>query len=611
MKARKNKHGEGSTFLTIEDIVDLRKAVQQRFEREKGIELVIKSTPKTYQLLSEEIHANTEMKISETWLRDFFYVDVKRGCTKQTTILNAFCSYAYGGDISAEEYLKFKPDSHEDILGVYDVWWTGSTRNSETSIHSVELEVELSNEESVLTRRKDKYRGSPPVKIADKVYVSIFNHKNREQVNIILHIGDAEKEDLEYIPGIFASGDHGNINPCCGPIMLVSKEIKKPNTALLKAYFKSYVNNNLIKSWTISEVLEKKKELSIKVMEGSSNEEEYENTNILLDKKLGLYLNRRFFFYYWNARTLSNGPASIGRATLEIGTDRNEVKLVAPMGGTYTGSVEMATVDHLHFRFRTMNTKEKHQSIKFRVGSDQIFPYAVGAYSIIDNYGAVIVGTAILEHYQGAESEFDTRLFPVNEPSPGLDENIREFLRNKDQNYIKIKSEGIFREQDFLKFFEEQSRKERKLRRGGKSGIFIATPMSANVQLFEELRMDVIELQKLLGEIFQTSVYYAGREYDPEVGFTHALTAIEIDLKKLREADRFILIHPEKVASSTLVELGWALAESKSCVIFYKNEQDLPFLIKGLNLDNIKRTQYEDMRQVKNLVKHLGENLFP
>lgn len=54
------------------------------------------------------------------------------------------------------------------------------------------------------------------------------------------------------------------------------------------------------------------------------------------------------------------------------------------------------------------------------------------------------------------------------------------------------------------------------------------------------------------------------------------------DVSAIQECDLFILIYPQKVASSALMELGIAFAEKKQIIIVSSHLEILPYMIQGL-----------------------------
>jgi hypothetical protein len=68
------------------------------------------------------------------------------------------------------------------------------------------------------------------------------------------------------------------------------------------------------------------------------------------------------------------------------------------------------------------------------------------------------------------------------------------------------------------------------------------------------------------------------------------------------------MIYPEKVASSCLIELGFALMLKKSCTVCYKNLEDLPTLIQETEI--IKKVRYKDDVDLLEQITDLGKDVF-
>ena len=51
-------------------------------------------------------------------------------------------------------------------------------------------------------------------------------------------------------------------------------------------------------------------------------------------------------------------------------------------------------------------------------------------------------------------------------------------------------------------------------------------------------------------------------------------------LKRLQECEYVLCIYPQKLASSVLVELGYAIALRRKCIVVTKNRKDLPYILK-------------------------------
>lgn len=139
---------------------------------------------------------------------------------------------------------------------------------------------------------------------------------------------------------------------------------------------------------------------------------------------------------------------------------------------------------------------------------------------------------------------------------------------------------------------------------------FIAAPMSGmnSNSAYEESRRVVLSLVGHLCEHFglrYEDVYYAGKSVSSQQDFNDVSLALEADLKALDEADVFLLYYPVKVASSVLVEAGYALARNKPMILLPKDAKDLPYFFKQASdascegkIPSVKIYEYHDDKDI-------------
>jgi len=65
--------------------------------------------------------------------------------------------------------------------------------------------------------------------------------------------------------------------------------------------------------------------------------------------------------------------------------------------------------------------------------------------------------------------------------------------------------------------------------------------------------------------------------------FTQPEVAVQEDLCSISQSDGFVLIYPEVLPSSALIELGFALGLDKPCLIVTPKRSCLPFLARNLD----------------------------
>lgn len=64
--------------------------------------------------------------------------------------------------------------------------------------------------------------------------------------------------------------------------------------------------------------------------------------------------------------------------------------------------------------------------------------------------------------------------------------------------------------------------------------------------------------------------------------FDSPTESISKDLYGISNCDCFVFVYPQKIASSALIELGYALALKKPILMVAQSYDDLPFMAKGL-----------------------------
>lgn len=58
-------------------------------------------------------------------------------------------------------------------------------------------------------------------------------------------------------------------------------------------------------------------------------------------------------------------------------------------------------------------------------------------------------------------------------------------------------------------------------------------------------------------------------------------SSVEADFNTIDESDVLLLLHPMRIQSSSLIELGYACAKNKK-IIIVGNKSDLPYIAQGL-----------------------------
>jgi hypothetical protein len=149
-------------------------------------------------------------------------------------------------------------------------------------------------------------------------------------------------------------------------------------------------------------------------------------------------------------------------------------------------------------------------------------------------------------------------------------------------------------------------------------GAFVSIPMDgANNQEWEDHRK---RMQNLVAAIRRHCevrvVFYAGDLYPTKGKWQTPDVALCENFQKLKASNKFIMIFPRKTSSSVLVEAGMALALGKDTVIFAKNPDELPFLLRRAanasrqnNLPRINVYKYNNFDDIIRTIEDDGSSL--
>jgi len=126
--------------------------------------------------------------------------------------------------------------------------------------------------------------------------------------------------------------------------------------------------------------------------------------------------------------------------------------------------------------------------------------------------------------------------------------------------------------------------------------VFIATPMSAFT------KKEYAELRALLTPVVKNSKneVFAEIVSIEQDKFMTPTDATLRDIDAVLKADLFIMIHPAAKQTSTLFELGIAFAHNKEILILFKDYEDLPFMLKELDMvsENVRLCKYIDAKGI-------------
>lgn len=119
--------------------------------------------------------------------------------------------------------------------------------------------------------------------------------------------------------------------------------------------------------------------------------------------------------------------------------------------------------------------------------------------------------------------------------------------------------------------------------------VFLSAPM--NTLKAEEYKRQWQELKKIrdaLGNIGYRNVICPALDIEDPRHFDGTTKAVKSNFKNLKRSESFILVYLQSKATSSLIELGYAIATGKRVVVFYKNQ--IPYLLQkaGENIAHVR-----------------------
>jgi nucleoside 2-deoxyribosyltransferase len=146
--------------------------------------------------------------------------------------------------------------------------------------------------------------------------------------------------------------------------------------------------------------------------------------------------------------------------------------------------------------------------------------------------------------------------------------------------------------------------------------VFLSSPMAAfpSDDSYVEERKKMLDFMGALRTYCQLNrIFYAGLDLESQSEFSgDEVLAAKHDFEAIKKSRYFILIYPQRLASSVLVEVGYALALNKPSIYFVKNVEDLPYLLQHLHgVNNIEIYPYSTTDDLRKIIRRNGCQIFP
>lgn len=141
--------------------------------------------------------------------------------------------------------------------------------------------------------------------------------------------------------------------------------------------------------------------------------------------------------------------------------------------------------------------------------------------------------------------------------------------------------------------------------------LYVSAPMSSiDGESYKELRENLLCLKEKLINIGFVDIYCPLFGKHSSESFDGKTKAIKENFTKMKQVDCMLIIYPQSVPSSILVEIGYGLSLCKKIVIFY--QEKLPYILEeaGETISHIKTYKYRNFNEIENIVTMNGMDIF-
>jgi hypothetical protein len=141
--------------------------------------------------------------------------------------------------------------------------------------------------------------------------------------------------------------------------------------------------------------------------------------------------------------------------------------------------------------------------------------------------------------------------------------------------------------------------------------VFVGAPMASigndiDYAVHRDGMINIIDAIEICCD--RVECYWAGKNIAREKDFHGEQTALSIDLSELKSSSACVFVYMEKIVSSVIVEIGYAIALNKKIIIFCRNKDDLPYLLRYSNaqISNLSIFECKNYKDIADLIEKDG-----
>lgn len=121
----------------------------------------------------------------------------------------------------------------------------------------------------------------------------------------------------------------------------------------------------------------------------------------------------------------------------------------------------------------------------------------------------------------------------------------------------------------------------------------------------KQIEEDIQGIESTLTELGYDPIFNAANHFSGGQEYQRPEEAAKDDFNAIENCDNFLLFYPQKLVTSALIELGYALRDRDNIIICTKNINTLPFLARKLDSinKNVKVIEFNDTKHLIQLLK--------
>jgi hypothetical protein len=137
--------------------------------------------------------------------------------------------------------------------------------------------------------------------------------------------------------------------------------------------------------------------------------------------------------------------------------------------------------------------------------------------------------------------------------------------------------------------------------------IFLSSPMSAfsSDSEYKKERSNILKIIDTMMSVWNVKkVYYAGESFSSNTKFDASILSLKYCIDALDKSKCFVMIYPQQLVSSVLVEAGYAIAKKMKSIYFVKNKNDLPYILRDSLVEQHSPIvwEYKSLADIKKLI---------